>query len=295
MNYRHAFHAGNFADVLKHAVLALVLEHLKLKPKPFAVIDTHAGVGLYRLDGPEAARTGEWQHGIGRLLGPDAGPLPDAIAHLLSSYLGAVTAANPDGGLTRYPGSPALALALMRPQDRLVANELHPEDAEALRRAIGRDPRARVLALDGWLALKANLPPKERRGVVLIDPPFEEPGEFDRLVQALGEGLLRFATGTYLLWFPIKDARAVAAFEAALARLELEKLVWAELRLTPRTAGAKLHGTGLAILNPPFRLAEQLETLLAFLAGRLATEDAGASWSVRRPGLLRVGTSPPDY
>jgi 23S rRNA (adenine2030-N6)-methyltransferase len=287
MNYRHAFHAGNFADVLKHAVLALVIEHLKLKPKPFRVLDTHAGIGLYRLDGPEALRTGEWREGIGRLAGPEAPPAPAAVAPLLAPYLTALAHVNGGSGLTVYPGSPVLALALMRSEDVLVASELHPEDAEALRTAIGRDRRARVLALDGWQALKANLPPKERRGLVLIDPPFEAAGEFERLVTALEEGHRRFATGTYLLWFPIKDARAVAAFEAGLARLELDKLLWVELRLAPGATGERLRGSGLAILNPPFRLAEQLETLLPFLADRLG-RDGEASWSVRRPGLLSL-------
>jgi 23S rRNA (adenine2030-N6)-methyltransferase len=290
MNYRHAFHAGNFADVLKHAVLALVIEHLKLKPKPFLVLDTHAGIGSYRLDGPEAQRTQEWRQGIGRLMGPDATPLPDDVAPLLAPYLEAVRRANPAGGLIAYPGSPLLALMLMRSGDRLVANELHPEDAPALRRAIGHDGRARVLALDGWQALKANLPPKERRGVVLVDPPFEEADDFRRLADALAEGVRRFATGTYLLWCPTKDVRQVAGLEAALARQGHEKLLWVELR--PGAAGGpeRLQGTALAILNPPFPLAGQLEVLLPVLAQRLAGDggggDARRGWTLRTPGLL---------
>jgi 23S rRNA (adenine2030-N6)-methyltransferase len=290
MNYRHAFHAGSFADVLKHAVLALVVEHLKLKAKPFRIVDTHAGIGLYHLDGPEAQRTGEWRQGIGRLVGPDAEPLPVEIAALLAPYLDVVARLNPRGGICVYPGSPVIALELMRSEDRLVASELHPEDVRALRSAIGRDSRARVLELDGWLALKANLPPKERRGMVLIDPPFEDAGEHRRLAEALEEGVRRFAGGTYLLWFPIKDMRTVAGLEAALARLELDKLLWVELRLSPVAAGERLSGTGLAILNPPFRLATQLEALLPFLAHRLAPAGS-ATWCVRAPALLADGDS----
>lgn len=290
MNYRHAFHAGNFADVLKHAVLGLVIAHLKRKEKPFCVLDTHAGRGLYHLDGPEAQRTGEWQRGIARLMGRDAPPLDAAVTPLLEPYLDAVRTLNPDGRLTVYPGSPRLALDLMRDHDRLVANELHPDDAQALRQNIGPDRRARVLTLDGWAALKANLPPKERRGVILIDPPFEEAGEFERLAEGLAAGVRRFATGTYILWIPIKNRRPVEAFEADLGRLGLAKLIWAELHVGSPTQtesgfGTALTGTGLAILNPPFGLSERLKVLLAFLAARLClAPDNPGHWALRTPG-----------
>src|SRR3990170_5575144 len=163
MNYRHAYHAGNFADVLKHAVLALVIEHLKRKPAPFRVIDTHAGVGLYDLSGAEAATTGEWRDGIGRLFGA---ALAKPVAELLAPYFSVVRQENPSGRLERYPGSPLIARRLLRRGDRLIANELHPEDGDSLRRLFAGDPQTKVLALDGWVALKALLPPKERRGVV---------------------------------------------------------------------------------------------------------------------------------
>ena len=175
MNYRHAFHAGNFADVFKHAVLVRILLHLREKPAPFRVIDTHAGAGLYDLTGPEASRTGEWRQGIERVR---AAPLAPEAASLLAPYLQAIAAFNPGERLVRYPGSPLLALRLMRAQDRLTACELEPSASAALERALAGDPRATAVAIDGWVALNAYLPPKERRGLVLIDPPFEQPDEF---------------------------------------------------------------------------------------------------------------------
>lgn len=281
MNYRHAFHAGNFADVLKHAVLALVLEHMGLKRKPYRVIDTHAGIGSYRLDSDEATRSGEWRQGIGRLLGPEAPPLPAEIAGLLAPYLDVVRGCNDADKLEVYPGSPRLALALMRSDDRLVAAELHPDDAATLHRELARDGRAKVLALDGWQALRSLLPPKERRGVVLVDPPFELAGEYDRLAKGLDQAMRRFATGTYLLWFPIKDRLAVAAFEAALGRRGLDRLLWVELHTEAIAAAERLAGSGLVVLNPPFRLEQQLQVLLPVLAERLATGPGGGC-SLRR-------------
>ncbi len=176
MNYRHAYHAGNFADVVKHAVLALVIEHLKLKPAPFRVIDTHAGIGVYDLTSEAAQKTGEWREGIGRLM---AAKLSPAAAEVLAPYLDIVRRLNPGGALVRYPGSPLLARELMRADDRLVVNELHPEDQDELKRHFAHDPQVRVMALDAWTALKALLPPPERRGVMLIDPAFEQTGELD--------------------------------------------------------------------------------------------------------------------
>lgn len=279
MNYRHAFHAGNAADVLKHAVLTLALQRLTEKAKPLRVIDTHAGGGRYRLDGTEALRTGEAASGIGRLIGPAAEPLPPRIASLLAPYLDAVRAANAPGRLDVYPGSPLLALALLRPDDRLVANELLPEDAASLRQCLRGDDRSKVLAMDGWQALRALLPPKERRGLVLVDPPFEEAGELERLIDGLADGIRRFATGTYLLWLPVKAPRQVASFKSALRRLGLEKLLWVELHTEAIATAEKLAGSALVILNPPFGLEDRLAELLPFLAVRLAT-GPGAGWEV---------------
>ena len=284
MNYRHAYHAGNFGDVLKHAVLALVIEHLKRKPAPFRVIDTHAGIGLYDLSSDPAEKTGEWRRGIGRIYGPDAELLPENIAALLAPYLSAVAAENAAGQLCRYPGSPRIARRLIRSQDRLVANELHPQDGLVLKELFARDPQTKILQLDGWIALKALLPPKERRGVVLIDPPFEKPGELERLSRALRDGTQRFSTGIYLLWYPIKDPNPIAELHRAITALGLPKLLAAELLIRAPRDITRLNGAGLVVLNPPFRLDETLEVLLPFLAARLGDDPSAScrvTWLVR--------------
>jgi 23S rRNA (adenine2030-N6)-methyltransferase len=284
MNYRHAYHAGNFADVLKHAVLALVIEHLKRKEAPFRVIDTHAGAGRYRLASAEAAKTGEWREGIGRLIGPDARPLPDQAARRLRPYLDAVAAENNEGAaLATYPGSPSLALRLMRPQDRLIANELNEEERKGLERALGRDARAKVMALDGWVALKSLLPPRERRGLVLIDPPFEEERELERLTRGLSDALERFATGTYIAWYPIKDVKPVARFRKAVAAMSLPKPpLCAELFVRRPSDPDLLNGCGLLIVNGPYTLADDLGVLLPELSRRLARAP-GATYRLGAP------------
>lgn len=276
MNYRHAYHAGNFADVLKHLVLTLVIEHLKLKPAPFRVIDTHAGASRYDLTSVQAGKTGEWQDGIGRLLGA---ALPAPVAAVLAPYLSLVAGENLDGALTSYPGSPLIARRLLRTDDTLLVNELHPEEHAALARLFARDSQVKVLQLDGWTALKAVLPPKERRGVILVDPPFEEAGELERLTAGLKEAHRRFATGTVLLWYPIKALRPVERFHAGIAALGLEKLLVVELFIRPPQDPDRLNGTGLVILNPPFTLADRLRTVLPELSRLLAAE-AGAGYVV---------------
>jgi 23S rRNA (adenine2030-N6)-methyltransferase len=287
MNYRHAYHAGNFADVLKHVVLTLVIEHMKLKPAPFRIIDTHAGIGRYDLAGVEAAKTGEWRDGIGRLIAEEP---PEPLRALLAPYLDIVRAANGGGGLRCCPGSPAIARALMRPGDRLIANELHPDDADRLQQHFAGDAQVKVLRLDAWIALKALLPPKERRGIVLVDPPFEEPGEFDRILKGLREALHRFATGTYLLWFPIKDAGPIATFYRGMSQLAPGRALRVELMIrTPRNAEA-LNGCGVLVVNPPFTLAAQLERLLPYLSARLAQAE-GAGHRLARIEAPRARTS----
>jgi 23S rRNA (adenine2030-N6)-methyltransferase len=283
MNYRHIYHAGNFADVLKHVVLTLVIEHLKAKEAPFRVIDTHAGPGIYDLGSENAQKTGEWLGGIGRLLGPASPPIPPPMAALLAPYLGAVGAFNQPGLLTRYPGSPRIARALMRPQDRLVVNELHPEDCAELRRVFGRDPQAKVMDLDGWVALKALLPPIERRGVILIDPPYEAGGELMRMAAALEEAVTRFATGIYILWYPIKDRSALRIFNRRLSDSGLPKLLQVELELADTEGADRLSGSGLIIHNPPYQLEENLARLLPWLAQRLMIDRKGR-WEVNRLG-----------
>ncbi len=268
MNYRHAYHAGNFADVLKHAVLALVIECLKRKAAPFRVIDTHAGAGRYALASAEASKTGEWLGGIARLIGPDARPLPPDVARRLQPYLDAVRAENVGPTLSLYPGSPLIALRLMRAQDTLIANELHPEDGALLKTNIGRDRRAKVLALDAWVALKALLPPKERRGVVLIDPPFEEVAELDRMAEGLAQALERFATGVYMAWYPIKDPKPIGRFHVALAALGAPKLLRVELMIERAGDVDRLNGCGLALINPPYGLDGELAAILPELSRR---------------------------
>lgn len=201
MNYRHIYHAGNFADVLKHAVLARLVTYLQQKEKAFRVLDTHAGIGLYDLSSEEAQKTGEWRDGIGRLL---EGELPAEIAAILAPYLQSIRTLNPGPELTLYPGSPKLARMLFRPQDRLSAMELHPDDYETLHRLFDGDFQSRVTELDGWLALGAHLPPKEKRGLILVDPPFEKEGEYERLADGLARGYRRFAGGVYCLWYPFE-------------------------------------------------------------------------------------------
>jgi 23S rRNA (adenine2030-N6)-methyltransferase len=288
MNYRHAYHAGNFADVLKHAVFARLIEYLKRKDAPFRIVDTHAGRGRYALDSLEAAKTGEWQGGIGRLLGADAEPLPAKVAQLMAPYLDTVRAENGGGPLRAYPGSPLIARRLMRTQDTLVANELHSEEREHLQAALGRDRRVKTMALDGWTALKSLLPPKERRGIVLIDPPFEEKGELDRLAQGLAQGLRRFETGVYLAWYPIKDPKPVARFQAALAAAGRSRLLGVQLMLRRPVAPERLNGCGLIVANPPHTLAEELASLLPELTRRLS-EGRAASWRIEPVGANGEG------
>jgi 23S rRNA (adenine2030-N6)-methyltransferase len=273
MNYRHAFHAGNFADVVKHAVLARIITHLKEKPAAFRVIDTHAGAGLYDLSGPEASRTGEWRAGIGRLLAAQL--VPDVRA-LLAPYLDAVAALNPGGAMTVYPGSPALAQTLLRDQDRLVVCEREPNAARALARFVHGDTRAKAVEIDGYTALNAYVPPKERRGLVLIDPPYEQPDEFERLAQALAAAHRKWPTGIYALWYPIKNLRETAAFARRVAASGIARVLRAELTLV-RAAGERLGGSGLIVVNPPWRLEEEVSVLLPALARALGAGSADAT------------------
>ena len=283
MNYRHVYHAGNFADVLKHVVLALVIERLKLKDTPFRVIDTHAGVGLYALNHGPAEKTGEWRQGIDRLIGPDVPPLPAHVAQVLAPYLGIIAAENEEAGgqITRYPGSPLIARRLLRHGDQLVVNELHADDRARLEELFTKDRQVKVLGLDGWIALKSLLPPKEKRGVVLIDPPFEEPGELIRLTAGLAEAIRRFETGIYLMWYPIKDPKIVQRFHRAVSETIARPCLVAELMLRAPRHPEKLNGCGLAIVNPPWQLAEQLRQIMPTLVDRLGQAD-GAGYRLEK-------------
>lgn len=267
MNYRHGYHAGNFADLLKHTALCELLRLLTAKDKKLFVLDTHAGAGGYDLTADKARRTGEAEAGIVRLLAAGTAGAPAAVAR----YLAAVQAYDRKfgasvGGLRRYPGSPRLVRAALRPGDRFVACERHPEEALALKREFAGDRAVEVRQADGYHALKAMLPPVERRGLVLIDPPFEATDEFDVLLRALRQGLRRFATGCYAVWYPIKDETAAADFVAALGGL---KLLAMELRLGAEVPAGKLAACGLVVVNPPWRFDEAMREALPWIADRL--------------------------
>lgn len=271
MNYRHAFHAGSFADVHKHAVLVRILLHLRLKPAAFRVIDTHAGAGRYDLLAPEPTRSGEWHEGIELIWqAPQSGKHPD----LLSPYLAAVAAVNADGKLRVYPGSPLIAKNLLRPRDRLIACELEPGSAAALAAALRGDRRAKVLAIDGWTALDANVPPKERRGVVLVDPPFEDAADFVRLSGALAAAHRKWPTGIYMLWYPIKERAAGDALARRLQKLGVPKILRSELTLAAPRAKAGLIGSGLIVVNPPFTLEPDLRLLMPAIGTMLSPQAA---------------------
>jgi 23S rRNA (adenine2030-N6)-methyltransferase len=271
MNYRHAFHAGNFADVVKHAALARIIAHLKQKPAAFRVIDTHAGAGLYDLGGPEASRTGEWRDGIGKLAAADLAP---AVRKLLAPYLGAVASFNRGATLQVYPGSPTLVGTWLRAQDRLVVCEREPVAARALAARMRADKRVKAIAIDGYTALNAYVPPPERRGLVLIDPPFEQADEFDHLAQALAGAHRKWPTGIYMLWYPVKDARETAALARRLALAGIARTLRAELELAARGED-RLRGSGLIVVNPPWTLPDELGVLLPALAQALGGAPKG--------------------
>jgi 23S rRNA (adenine2030-N6)-methyltransferase len=273
MNYRHGYHAGNFCDVFKHAMLARILEHLCGKDTAFRVIDTHAGAGAHDLSGEAASRTREWEAGIGRLAVAD---LPAPVAVLLESYVAQVRkalAARPP----IYPGSPELALAFSRPQDRFVFCEKHPDEARLLKRHAGRDSRVTVVESDGWRALETQVPPRERRGLVLIDPPFEDPREFSFIVEGLREAHRRWATGVYAIWYPIKARRAVEAFARKLVALRIPRILRAELGLYRVERIDRLNGCGMIVVNPPWKLEQEWRLIGPTLASILAVEGPGTA------------------
>ena len=276
MNYRHAYHAGNFADVAKHLLLTRLIAYLKRKEKPFRVFDTHAGRGTYPLDADEALRTGEHEAGVSALLAHVEDLRGDP---LFADYLDAVASDVAEG---RYPGSPMIARRLLRPQDRLTAYELHPEDAAALKAAFAGDFQVKAIALDGWLALGSHLPPKERRGLVLVDPPFEKPSEIDDIVAGIGKAVRRWPGGIYAVWYPLKRRAAAEDLVARLTASAPGESLAAELLVEPYRAEPALVGSGLFVVNPPYVFAEEAGAIL----GRLATllgRDARATAKVFKP------------
>lgn len=262
MNYRHGYHAGNFADVLKHLVLCELLRLLTAKDKKLFVLDTHAGAGGYDLTADLATRTREADGGIVRLMGLPKAGMPAAVARYLAAVAAYDRKFGRGEGLRHYPGSPRLLRAGVRPGDRFVACELHPEEFLALKREFAGDRAVEVSQSDGYHALKALLPPVERRALVVVDPPFEKTDEFDKLTRGLKQALKRFATGCYAIWYPIKDEAAVSDFIASLA--ELKALV-VETRLVPAPLDGKLAACGVAVINPPWMFEEAMAEALPWL------------------------------
>ncbi len=272
MNYRHIFHAGNVCDVVKHAAFTLALDALRRKDTPFCVLDTHAGIGLYDLQDPSATKTAEADHGVQALV--KAPPLPG-----LDSYYDVLRKLNPgwtpgdDAGAVRYyPGSPLLALHLFRKQDRLTACELHPEDAVALRRNLRGFSQAQIHTRDGYEALHAFLPPPEKRGLVLIDPPYEQPDELTRAGRAVADACKRWPQGQFMLWYPIKERPAVWRMHEALRDSGLPKILCAEFVYQEETRHDRLNGSGLIVVNPSWKLDEALTALFPALHAALGTE-----------------------
>ena len=268
MNYRHEFHAGNFADVFKHVFLTRMLAYLARKDTPFRVIDTHAGAGEYDVASEEAIRGGEWQGGIGRLA--DLSEFDESARALLKPYLDIVGPLDAEGRTPLYPGSPRIIQALMRKQDRATFCELHPQAFAELRANFRRDERVACLNLDGYMGLNAGVPPKERRGVVLIDPPFERANEFEVAWSAIKSAYAKWPTGLYALWYPVKDMAAVARFAAAIAHSGIRRVLRLELAVDERTTAGKLARAGLILINPPYVLDDEAAILLPALARTLA-------------------------
>jgi 23S rRNA (adenine2030-N6)-methyltransferase len=278
MNYRHAFHAGGPADVVKHAVLTRILVHLRSKPAAFRVIDTHAGAGLYDLRSPEATRSPEWRDGIQRVL---AAPPDGEAGALLAPYLDIIRDINIGDEIINYPGSPAVARALLRSQDRLIACEIVPNAAAALAHNLGRDRRFRAVDIDGWTALNAYVPPPERRGVVLVDPPFEAADEFSRVAQALEAAHRKWATGIFVAWYPISARQNPEVFIRRLQRSAIPKVLRLEIDFATQRETARAGGCGLVVINPPWPLATEAEVLLPSLS-KVFSGNYRIDWVTRR-------------
>lgn len=277
MNYDHAYHAGNFADVVKHVTIVRIVEYLKRKDKPFRVIDTHAGAGVHDLTSTQARKTGEWRDGIARLLHRE---MPEDVAALLAPYLDVIKRWNTGEGLSTYPGSPAVVRHLLRGRDRLTAIEKHKQAAFALKTRFTGDFQTRIIELDGWLALGAHLPPKERRGLVLVDPPYEIDDEFGRILDGLRKAHARWPGGIFAFWYPVKDLEAVDRFRQDLAALGIPRILDVVLTVRAPLHYPRFDGTGLVIVNPPHTLPDEMSVILPFLRDVLRQDD-GADWSVR--------------
>lgn len=274
MNYRHIYHAGNLGDVLKHAVLAAIITYLKKKEGAFRVFDTHAGVGLYDLTSEQAQKTGEWHHGIGRIIDAD---IPKNVAQVLDPWLSVVRDLNPQGGINLYPGSPVLARDLMRNQDRLTLTELHPEEFDSLIANFGGDKHVKLIEIDAWLALGSFLPPKERRGLVLIDPAYEVESEFDRLLEGIQRGWKRWQTGIYAMWYPIKNRRVINRLIKEMESFGIRNVLSLELGAGQIREDKPMSSSGMLVVNPPWTLKADMDTALPWLCERLS-RGPGAHW-----------------
>ena len=274
LSYRHSFHAGNHADVLKHIVLMLILENLKLKEKGFFYLDTHSGVGRYRLSSNESEKTGEYKEGIGRLW--DQTDLPEDVAR----YVKMIKKLNYDGKELRYyAGSPLIAAELLRPQDRALLTELHPSDYPILRNNFSDYKNVTVKCDNGFQQAKATLPPKERRGLVLIDPPYELKEDYDLVVKAIEEGYKRFATGTYAIWYPVVLRQQTKRIFKGLEATGIRKILKIELAVRPDSDQRGMTASGMVVINPPWTLETQMKEILPYLTKTLVPEGTG-SWTV---------------
>ncbi len=269
LSYRHSFHAGNHADVLKHTVQSLIIESLKEKDKPFLYLDTHAGAGRYQLSGEHAERTGEYLEGIARIWAQESVP------EELKTYLEAVSALNPRGDLRFYPGSPLIAAHLLRDYDKLNISELHPSDFPLLRNEFSRDNRARVVREDGYQQLKSQLPPLSRRGFVLIDPPYELKNDYQAVVKGIQEGHRRFATGTYAIWYPVVLRQQIKRMVKDFQATGIRKILQIELAVRPDSDQRGMTASGMIVINPPWKLESQMKSLLPWLHKVLVPEGTG--------------------
>ncbi|EOI3553394.1 23S rRNA (adenine(2030)-N(6))-methyltransferase RlmJ [Cronobacter turicensis] len=269
LSYRHSFHAGNHADVLKHTVQSLIIESLKEKDKPFLYLDTHAGAGRYLLSGEHAERTGEYLEGIARIWQRDDLPAE------LEPYISAVSHFNRSGQLRYYPGSPLIARQLLRPQDSLQLTELHPSDFPLLRGEFQKDERARVERADGYQQLKSKLPPASRRGLILIDPPYEIKTDYQAVVQGINEGYKRFATGVYALWYPVVLRNQIKRMMNDLESTGIRRILQIELAVRPDSDQRGMTASGMIVINPPWKLEQQMATLLPWLHKALVPAGTG--------------------
>jgi 23S rRNA (adenine2030-N6)-methyltransferase len=252
MNYRHIYHAGNFADVFKHWILTLILIKLCAKDAPFCLIDTHAGLGTYALDDPQAVKTKEAESGVNRILNKQLNEDFEPYQNIVKQYL---------NGYAIYPGSPAIMSEFLRSSDRLILSELHPEDYVVLHDYFKRNKQVKILQQDGYTSIKALLPPIERRGLILIDPPFEQTNEFEQIINGLKEGLKRFATGIYAVWYPIKDRKQIANFYKDLRNITQTEILAIEIHANESILN-QLNSCGMIIVNPPWQLYETLQANL---------------------------------